>query len=169
MDAKQDSQFVIERVNGKLCIFDLSPGDVPLVDESWFVGECTQLTPESPGLEVEDALQQGLQGVCAPRSPSDSPTKASLSAHGDSPRMSPGNPLTLASVRPAQSHVESVVSPARGSLAPGEVCRYSGSNCEPIRLLFLLSRSMTGSLRYRYFHRTPLLSYTFLRWSVCLL
>ena len=46
--------------------------------------------------------------------------------------MSPVNPLTLASVRPAQSHVESVVSPARGSLAPDEVCRYSSSNCEPI-------------------------------------
>ena len=130
MEAKEESQFAIAKVDGKLCISDLSPGDVPLVDESWFVDECTQLTPESPGLEVEDALQQGLRGVCAPRSPSDSPTKASLSAHGDSPRMSPVNPLTLASVRPAQSHVESVVSPARGSLALDEECRYSGSNCE---------------------------------------
>ena len=115
-----------------MCISDLSPGDVPLVDESWFLDECIQLIPESPGHDVEDALQQGLQGVCAPRSPSDSPTKASLSAHGDSPRMSPGSPLTLASVRPAQSHVESVVPPARGSLAPDEVCRYSGSDCEPM-------------------------------------
>ena len=44
--------------------------------------------------------------------------------------MAPGSPLTLATVRPAQSHVESVVSPARGSLALGEGCRYSGSNCE---------------------------------------
>ena len=44
--------------------------------------------------------------------------------------MAPGSPLTLATVRPAQSHVESVVSPARGFLALDEECRYSGSNCE---------------------------------------
>ena len=59
VEAKEESQFAIAKVDGKLCISDLSPGDVPLVDESLFVDDCTQLTPESLGLEVEDALQQG--------------------------------------------------------------------------------------------------------------
>ena len=33
VEAKEESQFAIAKVNGKLCISDLSPGDVPLVDE----------------------------------------------------------------------------------------------------------------------------------------
>ena len=130
MEAKEESQFAIAKVDGKLCISDLSPGDVPLVGESWFADECTQLTSGFRGLEGEDALLQGLRGVVAPRSPSNTPTKAS-SVHGDSPIRSPRNPLTLASVRPAQSHVEAVVSPARGSVVLDEVSGYSGSNRDP--------------------------------------
>ena len=75
-------------------------------------------------------MQQGPPGTYAPRSPSESPTKASQSVHGDSPRMAPVSPLTLATLRPAQSHVEAVVSPVRGSMALDEVCRYSGRTCE---------------------------------------
>ena len=101
-----------------------------MVGEAWFADECIQLTSGFRGLEGEDALLQEPRGVVAPRSPSDTPTKAS-SVHGESPIRSPRNPLTLASVRPAQSHVEAVVSPARGSVALDEVSGYSGSNRDP--------------------------------------
>ena len=111
-----------------------------MVDELWFLDESVQPITESPG-HVEDALHQGLQGVCVPRSPSESPTKVTPSAHGDSPRiapeslltfaqMSPRSPFTLASVRPVQSHVESEVSPAKESLASDVGSRHSGSNRE---------------------------------------
>ena len=65
-----------------------------------------------------------------PAPPSESPTKASQSVHGDSPRMAHGSPLTLAALRPAQSHVEAVASPVRGSTALDEIGRYPGRSCE---------------------------------------
>ena len=126
-EARDDPHFCVEKVNGKMCIVDMSPDDVPLVEESWFQIADTQHIPESPAPDVEEGWPQSrmqdtasrLPGTVAvvptgsmdaePRTPSESRTKPSQSDHGESPRRAPGSPITLAAARLAQSHVEAVL------------------------------------------------------------
>ena len=52
-EARDDPHFGVEKVNGRLCVFDTSLDDVPLVEESWFQIGDSQHILDSPIPDVE--------------------------------------------------------------------------------------------------------------------